>query len=148
MVTTTAMKRLIGKIGAFYGVVIMLAAILIATTVNTSLINYNAQLSAENQEQILGVLDSTGRVLNGTHKLINLEGNFSVAQARTDKQIILSIADSLRNTNNQTTQLFFNIGKTNGKLISDNNELLKQILGNVTKLLTLREQEQKANRTK
>jgi len=129
------MKRLIGKIGAFYGVVIMLAAILIATTVNTSLINYNAHLSEQNQKQALAVLDSTARVLNGTHKLIDIEGNFSQAQARTDKQIILSIADSLRNTNNQTTKAFFDIGKVNGKLIHQNNELLRQILGNLTILV-------------
>lgn len=97
----------------------------IGVGIQISQINYIFHTTTENQKKIISLL-------NGTHKLINLEGNFSAKQAQTDRQIIKSIADSLRNTNNQTTQEFFKLGRSNGLLMEEDNRLLKSVLSNLT----------------
>lgn len=142
------MNRLLRKIGVVYGILILVIANFITTSFVITQLNFNYQLIRGAQERIISLS-------NATNKLQQYEGNITnelshEAKVATDvatsnnillKQtnvvlnvtiannaaIIKRIADSLRNTNNQTTAQFFEVARTNQALLKHNDELLTKI---------------------
>lgn len=147
------MKRLLSKIGVVYGMFILIAANFITTSFIISLINYNNEIDKKLQDKALSLANDTakllqeqggvitalsyqtaitGKISEANGDLLNATGHALSSQQARASENFKRLGDSLRNTNNQTTQQFFQIAKNNGKLLKENVDLLTRLIAQGT----------------
>lgn len=107
-------------------VILVLSTLFVTSIVLSSIVFVLFKQQQNTKDIISDVKNKLDAVKSDVTKQLNITD-------QNNRFVLKEISDSVHNTNNETTQQFFDIAQHNAMLIQQNNALLRDVLGNITK---------------